>query len=440
MKSRKSMMWYVRCLMILVVNVCLHANESFPTLSEAYKRALNYETKLKSVGYQVDAQKEDIKQAESQLYPQIYASFDNSNREYKDNFFHLKTKERYNSASITASQVLYRPEILSQIEGAKLRADSARIYLSKQEQELAYKVADAYISVLKYRNSVLVAESYVKTNFLRYQQIMEKLTLQLSNKMDLLESKLAYEQSKIILHKQEQMLALSKMKLKTLIGIDYDTIPIVSFDALDISPFLQFTPEQDLSGNPDIRMSHLSTQIYEKEVESSKYGHYPIVDLSLSHTKYETDDVSVDYEKDSRIVLSFKVPLYQGGKVDSQIEKSRLLLNAAREDLSDQRRTIKLKYEELRINYESALQDIILQKDAKSSATLYLYSVQKGYDHGLKNLIDLEDAKTKLYETQFKLIDAVYTLINTYVSILNITGNLTFHDIERLNNFITIND
>lgn len=433
-------MRYVSFLMIILMGLHGNANDTFPTLSEAYKRALNYETKLKSVSYQVDAKKEDIKQAESQLFPQIYASFDNSNREYKDNLFHFKTKERYNSASITASQVLYRPEIVAQIEGAQLKADSARIYLSKQEQDLAYKVADAYISVLKYQNSVLVAESYVKTNFLRYQQIMEKLDLQLSNKMDLLESKLAYEQSKIILHKQEQMLALSKMKLKTLIGLEIGNIPIVSFDTLDISSFLHFIPEQDLSSNPDIKMSQLSTQIYEKEVEASKYGHYPILDLSLSHTKYETDDVSVDYEKDSRILLSFKVPLYQGGKVDSQIEKSRLLLNAAREDLSDQKRTIKLKYEELRINYESALQDIILQKDAKNSATLYLYSVQKGYEHGLKNLIDLEDAKTKLYETQFKLIDAVYTLINTYVSILNITGNLTFHDIERLNNLVAIND
>ncbi len=418
----------------------LESNEVFPTLSEAYKRALDHEAKLKSVAYQVNAKEEDIRQAESQLYPQIYTSLDNSHREYKDNLFHMQTKEKYNSASITASQAIYHPEILSQIESAKLKADSARIFLSKQEQELAFQVCNAYISTLKYQNSVILAQSYVNTNLLHYQQIKQKLDLQLSTKMDLMESKLAYEQSKSLLHKQEQFLVLSKMKLKKLTGIELHNIPSISFDTLDIKSLLQLTANQDLSQNPDLKMSKLNTQIYEKEVETAKYGHYPIVDLSFSHTEYQTNDVTVDYERDSRVVLGIKIPLYQGGKVDSQVEKNRLLLQSAKEDLIDQQREIQVKYEELLFNYKSSFEDISLQKDARQSATLYLYSVQKGYEHGLKSLIDLEDAKTKLYEIEFKLIESIYDLINTYVNILNITGRLTFHDIERLNSLMTIND
>ena len=60
--------------------------------------------------------------------------------------------------------MIYHPEIFSQIESAKLKVDSSKIYLTKQQQELAYKVADAYVSILKYQNGVDVAESYVKTN------------------------------------------------------------------------------------------------------------------------------------------------------------------------------------------------------------------------------------------------------------------------------------
>lgn len=422
--------------MVLVFHQGVCAKDTMITLSDAYKLALSYEAKLKSTAYQVDAKKEDVTLAESQLYPQIYASLDNSQRKYKENFYQRNVQESYNSASITASQALYHPEVLAQIESAELKVDSAKIYLSKQEQELAYKVADAYVSILKYQNSVAVAESYVKTNEVKYQQIKEKYDLSLANKMDFLESKLAYEQAKITRHKQENLLALAKVKLKNLIGVAVDSIPPIAFDDLEVTNLLKLSEHEDLQDNPDIKMSKLNTQIYEKEIEVATYGHYPKLDLSLSHTEYQTKDKTVDYERDSRILLEFKIPIFQGGRISSQIEKNRVLLNAAKEDLTDQQREVTIKYEELALNYEAALKDIILQKDAKNSAELYLTAVQMGYDHGLKNLIDLEDAKTKLYESKFKLIDSVYTLINSYIGILNITGKLNTHDIERLNSLI----
>ncbi|ATB70952.1 Outer membrane protein TolC [Sulfurospirillum diekertiae] len=420
-------------LICLSASVVLYADSSAMTLSEAYHRALVYEAKLRSVAYQVDAKKEDVKQAESQLYPQIFASFDNSNRNYTTNYYERNGKEKYNSASITASQVIYHPEIIAQIESADLKVDSAKIYLTKQEQELAYKVADAYISILKNQNAVAVANSYVQTNFVKYQQISEKLNLALANKMDFLESKLSYEQAKITLHKQENLLALSKVKLKNLTGIDVESIPSVDFDTLEIDNLLNISSLGGLENNPDIKMAELGTKIYEKEIEAAKYGHYPKLDLSLSHTKYNTDSYTVDYERETRVMLEFRIPIFQGGRISSEIEKNRVMLNSAKEDLSDQQREVKIKYEELILNYKAAIKDIALQKDAENSAELYLSAVQKGHDHGLKSLIDLEDAKSKLYETKFKLIDSIYTLINSYVGILNITGKLTPYDIEKLN-------
>ncbi|WNZ00159.1 Outer membrane protein TolC (Multidrug efflux pump subunit TolC) [Sulfurospirillum sp. 'SP'] len=426
-----------RIALIASVTVALYAQEGeVITLSEAYNRALSHEAKLKSVGYQVDAKEEDVTQAQSQLYPQISANLDNSQRKYKENYYKRNVKEEYDSSSIVVNQVIYHPEIFSQIESAKLKVDSSKIYLTKQQQELAYKVADAYVSILKYQNSVAVAESYVKTNLVKHQQIAEKFALNLSNKMDYLESKVSYEQSKITLSKQENLLALAKTKLKNLTGLNVTSIPSVAFDALELDSLLLISSIEDLKENPDIKMSKLNTKISEKEIEIAKYGHYPKLDLSLSHTEYHTKDNTVDYERDSRMMLEFKIPIFYGGRISSQVEKSRLLLLASQEDLSDQEREVRLKFEELSLNYEAALRDIKLNKDAQSSAELYLSAVQKGYEHGLKNLIDLEDAKTKLYETKFKLIDSVYTFINSYIGILNITGRLTPGDVEKLNAII----
>lgn len=409
-------------------------------LSQAYKMALEHEAKLKSIGYQVEAKEQDVKQAESQLYPQIFSTIDNVNRDYKETTAKKSIREGYNSASISASQVIYHPEILTQIDSAKLQVDAARVAFSKEEQDLAYKVADAYVSILKYQNGVSVAESYVKTSQVKYQQIAEKLNLQLSNKMDLYESKLAYEQSKIILHKQEQLLLLSKLKLKNLIGIEIQEMPVIDFDTINIEELIQFTKKQNLTDNPDLKMARINTEVYQKEIQSAKYGHYPKLDLVATHTKYDTNDLTVDYEHDSKVMLEFKIPIFQGGKIDAQVQKNQLMLNAARESLIDQERAIKEKYDELLLNYEAAKETIMMQRDAKNSAELYLHAIQKGYDHGLKSLIDLEDAKTKLYESKFKLIDAVYTMIDSYIGILGLTGRLEIRDIEALNRLLFANN
>jgi outer membrane protein len=414
----------------------LNADASFLTLSDAYQRALAHAFKLKSAAYQADAKQEEIQEAQSQLYPQVYMSLDKVHRKYRDNLFHYTTKEAYNSASIVASQSLYRPEILSQIDSAKLQAESAKLYVTQQEQVVASRLIDAYLSVLKSQSSVRVAQSYVETNRLRYEQIRRKLELQLATKMDLAESKVVYEQSQIVLHKEERSLKLAELTLAKLVGSINVDVPKIVLEQLPVETLLPQFSHDALDRNLDLQMGKLATSIYEKEVEIAKYGHYPSVELSFSHSRYDTNDITVDYERDSRVMLEVKVPLFQGGKVNAQIEKNRLRLLASQEDFNDKQREIQLRYEGLLVTYASLVENVRLQKEAKASAQLYLYAVEKGYDRGLKSLIDLEDAKSKWYESHFKLIDTIFSLLNTYVDLLSVSGRLNAQTVERLNSFM----
>ena len=72
-----------------------------------------------------------------------------------------------------------------------------------------------------------------------------------------------------------------------------------------------------------------------------------------------------------------------------------------------QRKTI-AQYEELMIELNNSKENISLYREAIKSSQLYLHAVNRGYEKGLKDLIDVEDARTKLFETKFKLIDAIY--------------------------------
>ena len=84
------------------------------------------------------------------------------------------------------------------------------------------------------------------------------------------------------------------------------------------------------------------------------------------------------------------------------------------------------------IELNNSKENISLYREAIKSSQLYLHAVNKGYEKGLKDLIDVEDARTKLFETKFKLIDAIYLYIKSYTSLLNTFGLLSSDKLVEL--------
>jgi len=412
---------------------------SATTIEDAYKQALDYEAKVQSYSYQILAKEEDIKQAKSRLYPKIDLVGSATSRYYKLNAREEKRDEQYYTVRLSAELPIYHPEYYNNIEQSKLKYKYADFYLKQLKQELAYNVTDSFMLIVRAKNSLSVALAYFQANKVRYEQIEKMYSKRLANKMDLLASKVTYEQSKIKVNTEKQNLRLAKFKFKNLTSIEDSDIPAINLENIDISKLIIFDKKDDLnSKNIEIKKSNLNINLTKKQIKNSFYGHYPKVDLSASTSKFDTSNIYTDYDNDSRIMLSIKIPLYQGGYVDSQVSKFKYLLSSADEDLKEVKRDTISNYEELSINLKTAQENIVLYKEAITSAKLYLHAVNKGYENGLKNLIDVEDAKTKLFETKFKLIDSVYTYIKSYTSLLNLFGQLDCEKLKQLDDALFI--
>lgn len=409
------------------------------SLSKAYEASLEYESKIKSTYYQVKSKQEDITQVKAKLYPQIHSSASYVRRKAELNRTKLDERENYQKYSINASQVIYHPEIYTQVESSRLKYDLTNLSYIQQKHDLAYNVTDAYVSILKAQNSIKVAKSFMDSTYAKHKQIQKKFNLRLANKMDYLESKVIYEQAKIDLHKEKNLLILAKLRLKNLIGINLEDFKSVDFDNINISRLNldQFTT---IDENLEVQRAKVGVQLSKKEITLAKYGHYPKVDLTTSYSNYNSNNVINDYENDRTITLELKMPIFQGGLISSQVQKNRLILKSANADLNNAKREAQIKYEELKVNYDLAFDNVALYKQSKESAKLYLLAVNKGYDKGLKDLIELEDAKTKYTRTKFELIQSIYELINSYIGILNITGNMNVKYLELIDSVLGIKE
>ena len=405
------------------------------TLSKSYEAALNYEAKIKSLDYQQKVKKIEIDMAESRLYPQIDASGTYQRRRYE--YRGVNRDENYHSYSISLNQMLYHPEVLAQIESSELQYDLSSLNLTKQKQLIAYNITDTYLQILRIKNSIKVAEAYLDTARVHYQQIEKKFQLRLANKMDYLESKVLLKEAEIRVEQERSSLMVSKMRLKSLTGIEVGTLPDVDFESIDVTK-LSLDNQASLGNSLELGRAQKSFELSKKDIDISEFGHYPKLDLRGSFSNLSSKEIINEYQDDRRVMLTLSIPIYKGGYVSSEIQKNKLLLSAASQNMEDIKREESVKYDEFKAQYYVAMNNILLYKESKLSAKAYLDSVNLAYEKGLKSILDVEDAKKKFTETQYKLIDSIYQLIRAYTGVLNITGKMDEEHLAQLDNLLGI--
>ncbi len=399
------------------------------SIKSSYQKALKYEASVQSNQYQVYAKKEDIAQTKSRLYPKIDMQVSGTVRDYTISGTGVQRDEQYYTATLSSQVPIYHPENYNMIEQSRMKYRFSNLYLNQLKQELAFNVTDAFVSIIRAKNSLRVAKAYLEVNKTKYEQIKKKFKERLANKMDLLESRVTYEQSNIKVSSEKRNLSLAKYKFKNLTGIKDIKIPDVDLENIDISRLsLPYKRDDLLALNMEIKKSNINIALTKKEIKNTSYNRYPKVDLSASFSMYDSSSIYTDYKRESRVMLTAKVPLFDGGYTSSREAQYRYLLSAANEDLKDTQRKVLSKYDEFIVNFKTSQENINLYKETIASSKLYLYAVTRGYESGLKNLVDVEDAKAKLFEAKFKLIDSVYQFIKAYTSLLNLYG--VFDDVK----------
>jgi outer membrane protein len=83
---------------------------------------------------------------------------------------------------------------------------------------------------------------------------------------------------------------------------------------------------------------------------------------------------------------------------------------------------IKEEYEENLATFDASSKSLPLYTESLNSARAYLNSIQQSVNAGLKSSLDLNDAKSKLYEVKYRFVSNIYDMINAYIDLLVVTN------------------
>ncbi len=418
----------------LFVALCLSATQaSVLTPTEAYKTAIENSSKVKASKYRTESKAEEINEIYGRLYPQLegdvsYSKIDYERNEMAGRTSNPREKETSTDVGFTLSQVIYDPVLLSTLDVEKARTKIIAYDHEIDMQKIAVETLDTYMSVLNIKNKIELLKANLEYVTQNLKMIEEKYALSLVTKMDFLKVQVEYQKSQIDLVKEEKNYEVMFEKLKDITKLEDITIPSINLNSLSDgylkSIYAIIEKHSNLDKNIEVLQSNTAVLMSKYEVENAKDMHLPDLSLSANYTKYITRDDTTDYKHYGRAMIKLRVPIFSGFSISSKVTSKQLMQKSMEEDLRTIEDEVNIRLNENVNSLKSQLDTLNMYKSALISGETYLQSVQLAYDKGLRSIVELYDAKNKLFEIKYDYIQSIHEMSNLFVGFLTITNNL----------------
>lgn len=383
------------------------------TLKEAYQLAHRNMESLKRADAQLEQSKENKIQARAIVLPSLnlvgnLTQVEPPNNAGRSPF--LLTRQY--STAIRLNQSLIRGGAIGALKLAEENVLLSQFQKSATEVNLYRLVIDAYFSLASAQYDVKNLEDSLKLSRERVAEIKARSKIGRSRKGELIEAEAQLHTAESQLKNGQLELDAAKKNFTFLTLTEPENI--VLGDLPQIKESLAAF-QTKLNSRPDVLASKHQVQMAHTQVEISKGGHYPSLDL-ISNYYLERTGVLASSKWDAALV--YTVPIYQGGGVSSQIreavEAKRTAELTNHEYIRTAERDMAIQYQ----NYSQILEQLKSLKQARDKAEEAYRLSLKDYDLGLITNLDVLQS-LNFYVTTERNYDGLFVL-----------GHLAYHNLE----------
>ncbi len=384
-------------------------------LIQVYKQARLSNPELRKSAADRDAAFEKINEARSPLLPQLGLGADYSyNNGYRDA---NGVDSNVTSGSLQLTQTLFD---MSKWRNLSLQEKSAGIQdvtFQTDQQTLILNTATAYFRVLS------VAITDVQNARSQYDSVLAN-EVTARNDLD---------------NAVEQLRQVTGNYYPQLASLNVDRFKAEKPKA--VNALLKEAENRNLS----LLQARLNQDLAREQIRLAQDGHLPTLSLnassSLSNTSYSgsrTSGAAAGQYSDSdvgqnKIGLSFSLPIYQGGQVNSQVKQAQYNFVGASEQLESAHRSVVQTVRSSFNNVNASVSSINAYKQAVVSAQSSLDASEAGYSVGTRTIVDVLDATTTLYNAKQQLSNARYNYLINQLNIKSALGTLNEQDLVALN-------
>ncbi|NOH61429.1 TolC family outer membrane protein [Vibrio sp. RE88] len=328
-------------------------------------------------------------------------------------------------ATLSLTQLIWDGSAtLNDMDRTAADAESVRLQLLADSQDIALEVTDIYLNATKAYEVLALSESNLAVHKEIYNDIKKRVDSGIGSTADLsqVEARLAKAHSNLLaaqnnlydVHTQFKRIVGKSPQALIFPRADENAVPFSVDEALDFA----------FKNHPVIKVAQADVDSARFQYDQTKGVNYPT--LSIEANQIWRDDAGGirGSSNESSAMLRMRYNLYNGGSDSDRTESAAYQLNKAK-DFRD--RTFRSLEEGLRLSW-SALDLTLQQKeflaDHVDSASETVIAYEKQYKLGKRTLLDLLNTENELFEARKDYLDAKYAEQYAKYRVMNATGGL----------------
>lgn len=409
-------------------------------LLQVYQQARISNPDLRKSAADRDAAFEKINEARSPLLPQLGLGADYT---YTSGFSDYKNQNsNVTSGSLQLTQTLFDMSKWRALTLQEKAAGIQDVTYQTDQQTLILNTATAYFKVLAAIDTLSYTEAQKQAIYRQLDQTTQRFNVGLVAITDVQNARSQYDAVLANEVTARNDLDNAVEELRQVTGNYYPELA-----SLNVNGFKTSKPQavnallkEAENRNLSLLQARLNQDLAREQIRQAQDGHLPTLDLNastgVSNNRYSgSKNISQDADVgQNKVGLSFSLPLYQGGMVNSQVKQAQYNFVGASEQLESAHRSVVQTVRSSFNNVNASISSINAYKQAVVSAQSSLDAMEAGYSVGTRTIVDVLDATTTLYNAKQQLSNARYNYLINELNIKSALGTLNEQDLIALNN------
>lgn len=416
-------------------------------LLDLYHLAKAQDQTLQKALHTRDAAVETRPQALSAFLPQLNASANTQRQKIQylgtSNSSFLRAGQSIyttnKSFTVSLSQTIWSFQSYWQLREADVQVAAAENTYLQAQQDLIFRVAQAYFNVLAAKDTVradIAARDAFKGQLDEAQQ---RFNVGLSTITDVQQAQSSYDTSRATLIGDRRTLANQRQALAVIVGRYIPQLEPLQ-DDIPLAAPTPASPDHWVAAakqdNFDLRNADLQWQVAQRDIHVQRSQYYPSLALQGSFGQNDSGGQIGSNQRDYAVGLSLNVPIFQGGLVRSQVRQAQATAQANR---TQYRLTLRTTEQQVRDAYDavtSGIASVRAFKQAVASARTALESTQIGFRVGTQTEIDVLTAQQNLFSALKSYYQSRYDYIDSVLTLKQLAGHLTQADLVDVDNLL----
>jgi outer membrane protein len=310
--------------------------------------------------------------------------------------------------------------IQADVEQSRARAESGRQQVNITRDQVALTAVQGYLNWSRSLEMQRIATENLAAHRRIYQYISTIVQVDVGRQVDLEQAKGRMDNAALSLEQSQAALADANARLRRMLLGRVPTEPkgiehIPGQLPTSLENALSYTGET----NPVIAQQIAQIHAARANLASARSQHSPQVNATYGKQTYQ-GCAQGDYVAQ----LTVTVPIFQGGTIYGSIQTAQAQLEAAEHNLKDTQLTLKESVRSSWSNWKSSENRIKTTVGQVRSGSAVLNGYWEQYRIGRRQVLDLLNAQSDLYNYQVNRVAAKYDALNFRATILANIGRL----------------